>query len=705
MYRAISLWQRWLNWRGLLVVIFIGSLLIANSGLSYATTLTPPFAQTNPGNNQSAQLPIAGTFYIISGGPDPLYYLLDDNGQNSQLFIDPAVLAAGGGGTYLNRKRVRLSGSTIGASRTLNGGPALLVAAIELDTTPGNYSPITQAITGTRPFVNLLCRFGDSPAVTPQEPSYFTGLMSNVRPGLDHYFRETSLGAIDLVGTQVAGWYNLPQPRAYYFTADPPNFQRMAEDCSALADGVINFNDFQGINFVFNVNFGCCAWGGAIGLTLDNTTKIWPATWMPPGGFFQSIWAHEMGHAFGMPHSANAIGTTYQNAWDVMSQDRFNCAADTDPTYGCVGQHSIAYHKDIPGWIPDNRKFVPPPDGGTFNITLERLAQPGSSGYLMAKIPISGSNTRYYTVEARYRLGYDTKVANDAVVIHEVDNTRLDDAWLVDADGNATSSDDGAQWLVGETFSDPANGIAISVISATATGFVISINVAPPPTLTINAPAINANIGSGSATNWFKFTAPIASVYTLETFGGAINDTVMRLYGPGNTTTLLAQNDDIGGGNLLSKINRRFLNPGTYYVAVNAKPGSATGNYSISLIAPLLVTKNQDVPGQPGSLSYAVEQALPADTVWLVPQAGNIIQLNQSVVINKNITIQGQCANNVPAIMLNGSSAAPGTDGLVLNSQVTLSGIRISGFPGKQIKASGGVTKLICVQATKDLPN
>jgi M6 family metalloprotease-like protein len=701
-------------WHGLLCGLLVAALFASvTGGQASAVTVAASVAQTSGVASQPAQaaLRYAGTFYMISGGPQPYFYLYDDKGQNTELFIDPAVLAKAGGATALNRTRVQLDGKNLGLSRTLNGGSALEVTDIRLDvvpgSTPGKDANVRQAITGSRPFVTILCRFADSTGTTPKPVSYFEGLMSNTRPGLDHYFRENSLGAIDLVGSQIVGWFNLPQIRSYYYTdgQQAPQFQRMADDCTALADSVINFNDFQGINFVFNVNFGCCAWGGAIGMTLDSTSKAWPATWMPPGGLFQSIWAHELGHAFGMPHSANAIGQTYQNAWDVMSSDRFNSEADTDPTYGAVGQHAIAYHKDIPGWIPANRKFTQPGSGGTKTITLERLAQPGSTGYLMAKVPIPGSISKYYSIEARYRVGYDKKVANDAVIIHEVDPFRApDDAWIVDPDGNANSYDAAAQWLPGEVFTDTANNIVIKVDSATPTGFVISIITPEINTtdLIVNDPAIDGNINVAGATEWYSFTAPTATFYTVETFNsGTLNDTVMKLYGPENIGVLVTQNDDIGGGNLMSKISKQYLSAGTYYVAVTAKSGTGTGAYSIQASAPLLVTRNNNDPAQLGSLSYAVGQATPGETVVLAPRNGNTINLMQSITVNQNISIRGECGRNGPIYTLNGAGAPGSTNGLVLNGRVILNGVKVTGFPGKQITAAPNRSQLSCVVASK----
>jgi hypothetical protein len=112
------------------------------------------------------------------------------------------------------------------------------------------------------------------------------------------------------------------------------------------------------------------------------------------------------------------------------------------------------------------------------NITLERLGAPNANGaYLMAKIPIPGSTTRFYTVETRRFTGYDGQVPGEAVVIHKVDTTLNDrNAKVVDATNNEDPNDAGAMWLPGETFTDSANGIKVKVTGTTASGYDVTIN-------------------------------------------------------------------------------------------------------------------------------------------------------------------------------------------------------------------------------------
>ena len=115
----------------------------------------------------------------------------------------------------------------------------------------------------------------------------------------------------------------------------------------------------------------------------------------------------------------------------------------------------------------------------------------------MAKIPIQGSTTDFYTVEARRLIGYDLGIPNNAIVIHRVLTTRTDrDAQVVDADGNGNPNDAGAMWTPGETFVDAANLISVEVNSSSGTGFTVTITLGShlQPRMAIGAPTTGATL-------------------------------------------------------------------------------------------------------------------------------------------------------------------------------------------------------------------
>ncbi len=138
-----------------------------------------------------------------------------------------------------------------------------------------------------------------------------------------------------------------------------------------------------------------------------------------------------------------------------------------------MAQHTISYHKDLLGWIPTPQKLTVPGPTSATTLILEDLAAPASTNYQMAIIPIGGSATNFYTVEARRFTGYDVKLPGEAVIIHNVDTTEGIPALL--APEGLSSTDPNARWTVGETFIDEANKIAVIVNSVTTTGFQVTI--------------------------------------------------------------------------------------------------------------------------------------------------------------------------------------------------------------------------------------
>jgi hypothetical protein len=449
---------------------------------------------------RAQQAALEGWFHIIwydgppgSGIQGEIYALIDDQGQEYRLQLDLKLTEPFGGVLALNRKRVKLIVEQ--APGPLGQQEPVRVLSIELG---AGVTAGVEPISGPQPWVNLLCKFSDVSA-EPKPLSYFDGLMGNTPPGLDHYWREVSYNNINIVGSASQNWKTLPHDRAYYGatgSGTSANLTALFNDCTAIHDADVYFPNFVGINLMFNDLLDCCAWGGSRTATLDGVTKNYRVTWEPPWGYGnQGVMAHEMGHGWGWPHSSGPYGATYDSRWDVMS-DLWNTCPPTDPTYGCVGQGTISYHKDLGAWIPSARKFVPPLNSVT-TIEIDRLNQPGSStNYLMARIPIPGSS-QFYTVEARRFIGYDNKVPAEAIVIHHVDATRTNDAWVVDADGNLDGAcvipqddancdpdDAGAQWTPGETYTDAANAIQIRVNAITATGFSVTITYGNPPSCT-----------------------------------------------------------------------------------------------------------------------------------------------------------------------------------------------------------------------------
>ncbi len=428
-----------------------------------------------------------GWFYVKWGhrtsGSTPeaiiRYFLVDDSGNSTELQFDDK---SSEGPLAFDRKRVQISGEQTNSSE---GGIKVRSLTLAEPSSREVGTLETNAVIGNKKWVTILCRFADSTSVTPNNVGFFQGMMSNTAPGMDHYWRETSYGNINLAGSVVVGWYNLPRERSYYVYGNPlrVDFFRIETDAETVADADVYFPDFYGINFVFNQPLDGFSWGGVTYVSKDGLNeRVFGAMDMSPDGYGnQSRVAHEMGHGFGLHHSSGPYSTPYDSQWDPMSS--LGICSARDATYGCVGANTISYHKDLLGWIPLGRKYVAPP-GSTATINIERLGQPSNNNYLMGQIPIGVLGTQFYTVEARLFAGYDGQIPGQAIVIHQVDPTRVDrTAQVVDADNNGNPNDEGAKWLPGEVFTDAANGIQVTINSMNATSFSVTIANSPPPIL------------------------------------------------------------------------------------------------------------------------------------------------------------------------------------------------------------------------------
>lgn len=428
-----------------------------------------------PGGQAAAEISFSGYLGIVWGDgqtkqdDSQVRYFLSSPGQpDTPLEFKGALPLPYHQLLRLRGQRVSVSG----AWANTPAGSSLQVSALRAEASAD--AAADPLLAGGQPWVTVMCKFKDISA-EPQTPAYFQGMYGSTYPLLDHYWREQSYNQINISGSMaVSQWYTLPQPRSYYISSGSANLSLLASDCAAAADAVVYYPTYVGINFMFNSNLDGYSWGGSRYMTLDGTFRRWYITWEPPWGYEDiTVIEHEMGHGFGLPHSAYDPNEVYDNRWDVMSDTWTDCANSYHPTYGCLGQSTIAYHKDLEGWLSSRKVTILP--GAQATVTLEQLDLPQTQDALLAIVPVNGSE-RFYTVEVRRKAGYDVKLPGQAVILHLVDPSQQIPARLIDPDGNGNTGDASAMWIPGETFNDLANNISIRVDSATSSGYVITIS-------------------------------------------------------------------------------------------------------------------------------------------------------------------------------------------------------------------------------------
>ena len=456
-------------------VITVGTLLIVpasrNVNASAEMTDTPDRYRTEGHSTSSLE----GTFIVIWVDPiDKIgasvlsqrrYFIVDSQRMLTELdFIVTHMSEAEL--LQLNGYRVAVKGK--GNQRGEKSGP-FIVHTLEVVGREVQRSVTAETIST----LVILCKFPDKQEYL-RPRSHFLNMLSADYPGLDHYWQELSFGRINLTEHDVTDWMTLPHAHNYYVSSEGyANLNDLENDCKTLAGNDYDPSDYKIVNMVFNDSLGAAGYGG--GNAGQGGTGV---TFLGVQGYLHSsVFAHEIGHALGLPHSRGPNGT-YTSVWDVMSNSYSNCDSLFYDEVGCIGQHTIAFYKHRLGWIPEDRTVeILPGDSKVVSIVSSTRATSGS-GYQLARIFTEAGEGAFFTVEAREALGYDEKLPGSPIIIHYLPSED-GEASLIDDDDNYDSADEGAMWRKGEAYTNDTYGVTVTVIDEIADGFQVRLTSNP----------------------------------------------------------------------------------------------------------------------------------------------------------------------------------------------------------------------------------
>jgi immune inhibitor A len=306
---------------------------------------------------------------------------------------------------------------------------------------PGGGLAAGAQVSGTFNVLAICVDFSDQ--VASVAATDFDDLMFGAHAGtVRDFYSEMSYGNLDMVTVNLPsslGWMRAPSTYADYVNGAygmgsyPNNTQKLCEDLVELIDSLVDFSDYDNdnngsVDGLVIVHTGPGAeltgspddiwshqWGfwppkSKDGVSVSSYT-VQPEYWFTPGDITIGVYAHEIGHLFGLPDLYDTDGSSRGiGRWSLMSNGSWNGSLGSSPA-----------HMDA--WCKVQVGFVTPVVVGenTTGVQIPRVEDSAKVFRLWAE---GAGGDEYFLIENRQRSGYDAGLPSDGLLIWHIDETQ-----------------------------------------------------------------------------------------------------------------------------------------------------------------------------------------------------------------------------------------------------------------------------------------
>lgn len=292
-----------------------------------------------------------------------------------------------------------------------------------------------------RPYSVILCRFKDeapNPAVEGPIEKFFREVFMPGTGGLVEYWREASLGAVDITGSRVFDWLTIDLDRS---AAGGIPRDRLVDIAIAGAQqgGKDPINGFFLQVAVFSHNWtdvDDSARPGSPNWTANDPLKPYWGKWIegsadgsgrisaPPHGHSGNFLAHEMGHGLGMGHDVGPsleTGSDYSDPCCIMSQQnsfthpRWNRAFGPAVCLPHLQQRNWMYGRRL---YADDGAWMGQPEG--ISLPLSPISRPLAHANLGIKLSLRPARAWDYFVEYVIPTGWNQGLRTPYVFIRRI---------------------------------------------------------------------------------------------------------------------------------------------------------------------------------------------------------------------------------------------------------------------------------------------
>jgi M6 family metalloprotease-like protein len=308
---------------------------------------------------------------------------------------------------------------------------------------------------------------------------------SQTLSSMDDYFREASFGRAWLSFTQT-GWLMMPKNWSYYQN----NREELNVAVIQAADPYIDYNTCSHLFVLSGVGWDNETMGGPACAFQETTltsegNKTIHLGFDTEGSFLPAGYnKHEFLHTFDLPDlyyyqypeqmpPASPVGRWSlmdQGAAVGMSPDYPNNTIYVDYGYRACCNHLDAWSKIQLGWITQS-EILTLHQGDNINVKIDGT-EIATTGYHALKIPLD--NASYYLVEVRKKIGYDSTLPSEGVLI-TLCNDRLSAPYVrvIDANSSANYLFDAA-YKVNGIYQDTNANLTIRVASMEGNSYTVN---------------------------------------------------------------------------------------------------------------------------------------------------------------------------------------------------------------------------------------
>lgn len=343
-------------------------------------------------------------------------------------------------------------------------------------------------LSGSTPFAVLLCYTKGTNKPQIKTKGYYEDLFVNDPQGLGAYWRDVSHSHINLNGTRVFDWRELPNKNSEWDVFPRDKKIRTAVELFAQAASPadkVDFRPYYGVVVVVDRGGGGeigSVGNGQMHFQLDGVDLDLGVVICSEGNGLSHI-AHEIGHAFGFDHSFDispaAIDPAndnrpgaYGDGWDIMSSN-----------LGFAYMHQRFFHSgpilnavnmELAGWLDSSRvRTIPHLTAADFfspiTVDLQALNSPNGTGKVVLKF-----DTVYF--EFRTNDSWDAGIGQPCVLVHKQDFNVEWHSVLLRNDANRH------EYFVGDNFESGSTRINISRFDLANRVASLTCSFKPSPT-------------------------------------------------------------------------------------------------------------------------------------------------------------------------------------------------------------------------------